>query len=198
MKNNKGLIIAISIAAVVFCLSCCCCSSVFFSRNKNEKNKNVSEITENGTESAVTASELTTEELTNGESTVEATTEDVKIILQSTVTGEYGRKLTLNANTDMPVDKYLYKVPAGKYSATTTFEKMASFYIVKDEIALTGSSEYPEEFQIVSDVYMLTAGDNDFNGTAKKEIVFEIAEDENIVIPGDNSDVYLILQSVKE
>ena len=45
-------------------------------------------------------------------------------VLTADETGEYGRIVTLNANTDMPVDKYLYKIPAGKYKVTTDHKKL--------------------------------------------------------------------------
>lgn len=100
-------------------------------------------------------------------------------------TGEYGRVVTLNKDTDLPVDKYLYKLPAGTYKVTTTNEKMASFFIVKDEITIEeGNTDYPEILDYVSTTgYQLTAGEDDFNGHAKKEVVVTIAEDESVSIP---------------
>ncbi len=107
-------------------------------------------------------------------------------VLTADETGEYGRIVTLNANTDMPVDKYLYKIPAGNYKVTTDHKKLAAFSIVKDEIG-TEDTDYPEVLQYVGDTaqYLLTAGDDDFNGTAKQEVVITIGEDESISIPGD-------------
>lgn len=109
-------------------------------------------------------------------------------------TGEYGKIVTLNKDTDMPVEKYLYKLPAGTYKVTTTDEKMASFFIVKDEIIIDEDNvDYPENLDYVStDGYLMTAGDDDFNGKAKKEVVVTIAEDESISIPpdGDTSQVF--------
>ena len=67
-------------------------------------------------------------------------TEDTIYYLLSGETGEYGRTITLNANTDMP---------------------------------------------------------DDFNGNAKKEVEFEIKEDENIVIPNNDKGVELIV-NIKE
>lgn len=100
-------------------------------------------------------------------------------------TGEYGRVVTLNANTDLPTDKYLYKLPAGIYKVTTTNDKLASFFIVKDEITIEeGNSDYPEILDYVTTTgYQLTAGDDDFNGRAKKEVTVTIGEDESISVP---------------
>lgn len=106
-----------------------------------------------------------------------------------TITGGstlHGTVVTLNADTDMPVDKYLYKLPAGTYKVTTTNEKMAAFSIVKDEITIEeGNTEYPETLNYVSDQYLMTAGEDDFNGHAVKELTVTIGEDESISIPTD-------------
>lgn len=102
--------------------------------------------------------------------------------------GEYGKVVTLNKDTDLPVDKYLYKLPAGTYKVTTTNEKMASFFIVKDETTIEeGSTDYPEILDYVSATgYQLTAGEDDFNGHAKKEVVVTLAEDESVsILNGD-------------
>lgn len=102
-------------------------------------------------------------------------------------TGEYGRVVTLNEDTDMPVDKYLYKLPAGTYKVTTTNEKMSAFSIVKDEITTEeGNTDYPEVLDYVTDgQYLLTAGNDDFNGKASKEVEVTIAEDESVSIPAE-------------
>lgn len=55
-------------------------------------------------------------------------------------TGEYGRKVTLNANSDMPNDKYLYKLPAGTYAITTT-AKGTQISVVKDSTTMEGEIE---------------------------------------------------------
>ena len=99
--------------------------------------------------------------------------------------GKYGTEITLNANTDMPVKKYLYKLPAGSYTVTTTYDKMATFFIVKDKITIEeGNDKYPEILDYVSEGYLLTAGDNDFNGTAKKSVDIELKADESIQTVG--------------
>ena len=100
--------------------------------------------------------------------------------------GEYGKKVVLNKNSNMPVTKYLYKLPAGTYKVTTSFKKMASFFIVKDQIKTTPGNEYPEEIDIVGTGYLLTAGDDDFNGRAKKEVDITLKEDESIQVVGNN------------
>jgi len=101
------------------------------------------------------------------------------------VLGEYGREVTLNKNSDMPVKKYLYKLPAGTYKVTTTYDKMANFFIVKDKIGVeAGNTDYPEVLDYVGNAYMLTAGDDDFNGKAKKEVVITLGEDESVQITG--------------
>ncbi len=109
-------------------------------------------------------------------------------------TGEYGRIVTLNATTDLPVDKYLYKIPSGKYTISTTFDKLTSAWIVKDEITTEDNPDYPEVLQYVGEALQLTAGDNDFNGNAKKEIDIEIAEDESILIPNNDKGTEFILK----
>lgn len=105
--------------------------------------------------------------------------------------GEYGKEVTLNQNSDMPTKKYLYKLPAGTYKATTSFNKMANFFIVKDEtITVSNNTEYPEELNYVGEAYLLTAGDNDFNGHAKKEVTITLGEDESVQVVGTNTFVF--------
>ena len=105
--------------------------------------------------------------------------------------GEYGKKVILNANTDMPAEKYLYKLPAGTYVVTTNFEKLANFYIVKDEITTEeGNTEYPEVLNYVSEAYMLTNGDNDFNGKASKSVEITLGEDESIQVVGTQTIIF--------
>lgn len=120
----------------------------------------------------------------------EETKQTVKYELTGEELGEYGKEVILNKDTDMPAKKYLYKLPAGKYKATTTFEKMATFYIVKDEVVKTGTDTYPEELNYVSEQYGLTAGTNDFNGMAKKEVEFTLNEDESILLIGTNKFIF--------
>lgn len=85
----------------------------------------------------------------------------------------------------MPAKKYLYKLSAGTYKATTSFNKVASFFIVKDTTTQeSGDSQYPETFNYVGEAYLLTAGDDDFNGKAKKDATITLAGDESIQIVG--------------
>ena len=98
--------------------------------------------------------------------------------------GTFGKIITLNANSDMPVTKYLYKLPEGNYIVTTTYDKMASFFIVKDKIVNNGDEKYPEELDYVGEGYLLTNGDDDFNGRAKKSVEISIAIDESISLVG--------------
>lgn len=95
------------------------------------------------------------------------------IAISSEKPGEYGRLVTLNANSDMPAEMYFYKVPAGNYKVTTDFKKEASINIVKDEVKNTGSGMYPEELVYVGETYKLTAGE---------EIRITIGEDESILL----------------
>ena len=84
----------------------------------------------------------------------------------------------------MPDDRYLYKIPAGKYKVITTWSKMTSFGIVNDnnEKAIDPDTNY-EYMQHVGDDYSLTAGEDDFNGHAEKEVVITLGEDESIWLP---------------
>lgn len=111
--------------------------------------------------------------------------------------GEYGTAVILNKDTDMPVEKHLYKIPEGKYKVTTTNDKLTSFFIVKDEVGIEeGNEDYPENLQYVSEEYDLTAGSNDFGGRAKKEVTIEIASDESISLPTDKD--IIIVEEVLE
>ncbi len=119
--------------------------------------------------------------------TVNTSTQAIKYTIIGETLGKYGKEVTLNQNSDMPVKKYLYKLPAGTYKATTTFDKMASFFIVKDEIGLeTNNNDYPETLNYVGEAHLLTAGDNDFNGKAKKEVTVTLGEDESISVVSTN------------
>jgi hypothetical protein len=91
--------------------------------------------------------------------------------------GEYGKKITLNANTDLPVDKYLYKIPVGKYKVTTTNQKMTSFFIVKDDIVKNKDEKYSEELNIVES-YLINNSD---------DIEIELKSDESIQIIDNDS-----------
>lgn len=114
-----------------------------------------------------------------------------KYVLVGEELGEYGRKVFLNKNTDMPVEKYLYKLPAGTYTVTTTNEKMSAFGIVKDEIGIEeGNTDYPEILQYVGQQYLLTAGDDDFNGNASKSVVVTLAEDECFQLIGTDTFIF--------
>ena len=105
--------------------------------------------------------------------------------------GQYGKKVTLNEDSDMPVDKYIYKLPAGKYIVTTTTDKAAQFSVVKDEVIIEDvESNYPENFQYVGDQYMLTAGDDDFNGHAKKSVIVTLGEDESFLLIGTDTFIF--------
>lgn len=95
------------------------------------------------------------------------------IAISSEKPGEYGRLVTLNANSDMHAEMCFYKVPAGNYKVTTDFKKEASINIVKDEVKNTGSGMYPEELVYVGETYKLTAGE---------EIRITIGEDESILL----------------
>lgn len=111
-------------------------------------------------------------------------TQRIKYILIGENLGTFGKTITLNANSDMPVTKYLYKLQEGNYIVTTTYDKMASFFIVKDKIVNNGDEKYPEELDYVGESYFLTNGDDDFNGRAKKSVEISIASDESISLIG--------------
>lgn len=98
--------------------------------------------------------------------------------------GVYGRKIVLNKDSDFPVTKYLYKLPAGEYKVTTTNPKLATFFIAKDQTKITSDPKYPEELDYVGSSYMLTAGSDDFNGNAKKEVTITLKEDESVQTVG--------------
>ena len=90
----------------------------------------------------------------------------------------------MNANSNAPASKYLYKLPSGKYKVNTTYEKMASFSIVKDQIKIdSDNKDCPETLDYVKGKsYLLTAGKDDLNGKAKKEVEVTISEDESVQI----------------
>ena len=105
---------------------------------------------------------------------------EIKYRIVSDVLGDYGKDVVLNANTDYPVKKRLYKIPSGTYEVSTEGNRIATFFIVKDKVANTGDPPYVEELDYVSSQYFLTNGTNDLNGTAKKSVIVEIKDDESI------------------
>lgn len=123
-------------------------------------------------------------------STTSNNTKGAKYTLVGGTTGEYGKEVVLNKDTDLPATKYLYKIPAGTYNVTTTYEKLSEFWIVKDEVVRTGTEEYPEELSYVGEAHDLTNGDNDFNGRASKELAVTIAEDESVLINGTETLIF--------
>ena len=125
------------------------------------------------------------------EQTQQTKTATGKYVLVGEELGEYGKKIVLNENTDMPVDKFLYKLPAGEYKVSTTKDKVASFFIVKDEIGREeGNSEYPDVLQYVGEGYRITAGDDDFNGTVKKSVTVTLHEDESFQLVGTDEFIF--------
>jgi hypothetical protein len=109
--------------------------------------------------------------------------------------GEYGREVVLNAKSDMPVSKFLYKIPAGKYQVTTDAKKVASFFVVKDEINNNGDEKYPEELIPVSEGYNLTASPEDYDEKlAVPEVIIEVQEDESIQVVGKDTLFFTPLQ----
>ena len=114
-----------------------------------------------------------------------------KYVLTGEELGEYGREVILNADTDMPTSKYLYKLPAGNYIVTTTNEKFSSFYIVKDNITTEDNPEYPEILQYVSNNgYLLTAGEDDLNGNAAKSVTVTLLTDESFQLVGTDTFIF--------
>ena len=132
-----------------------------------------------------TTSEKNLEEKINTNTIIEPISEIYTITGEEL--GEYGKKIILNANTDMPVSKYLYKLPSGTYDIKTTDKKYATFWLVKDQIIKNSDNDYPEELEYVNEQYMLTSGEDDFNGKAKKNIQIEIHSDESILIIGNST-----------
>lgn len=105
---------------------------------------------------------------------------EVKYRIVSDYLGDYGKDITLNANTDSPTTKRLYKIPSGTYEVSTETNKYATFFIVKDKVANNGKAPYVEELEYVSSQYTLTNGENDLNGTAKKTVIITLNDDESI------------------
>ena len=105
---------------------------------------------------------------------------EVKYRIVSDYLGDYGKDIVLNANTDSPTTKRLYKIPSGTYEVSTETNKYATFFIVKDKVANNGKAPYIEELEYVSSQYTLTNGSNDLNGTAKKSVIITLNDDESI------------------
>ena len=105
---------------------------------------------------------------------------EVKYRIVSDYLGDYGKDIVLNANTDSPTTKRLFKIPSGTYEVSTTTNKFATFFIVKDKIILEKEDKYPESLDYVSNQYILTNGSNDLNGTAKKSVIITLKDDESI------------------
>ena len=63
---------------------------------------------------------------TTTDSSTNTNEQAVKYTITGETLGQYGKEITLNKDSDMPVKKYLYKLPAGTYKVTTTFDKMAT------------------------------------------------------------------------
>ena len=105
---------------------------------------------------------------------------EVKYRIVSDVLGYYGKDVVLNANTDSPTTKRLFKIPSGTYEVSTETNKFATFFIVKDKVILEKEDKYPESLDYVSNQYILTNGSNDLNGTAKKSVIITLNDDESI------------------
>lgn len=112
--------------------------------------------------------------------------ENIQYTITGETLGELGKEIILNKNTDMPTTKYLYKLPEGSYKVTTNTTGLGNFYIVKDEIT-TEDTAYPEILNYVGSAYMLTNGNNTFNGKAKKEVTITLKDDESIQIVGNDT-----------
>ena len=117
-------------------------------------------------------------------------TQSKKYILTGESVGKYGKEVILNKNTDLPTTKYLYKISSGNYKVTTTYEKIAVFYIVKDEINTTGNAEYPEELNYVGEAYTLTNGNDVLNEQINKSVEITILDDESIEIVGTETLIF--------
>ena len=149
-------------------------------------------VIEQGNSVSVTseAKQAEDNDVTERKAVSEAKASTEKYVLVGEELGEYGRKVILNENTYMPVEKYLYKLPAGTYTVTTTKEKVSCFSVVKDEIGIEeGNTDYPETLQYVGQQYLLTAGNDDFNGTVSKSVVVTLEEDESFQLVG--TDVFV-------
>lgn len=107
----------------------------------------------------------------------ETNNSEISYTLTGETLGEYGKKITLNKDTDMPVEKYLYKLPAGSYVITTSEDKTVAFNIVKDKIITNKDEKYPEELDYVEN--------NLIKQNEKKTITLK--DDESIQIIGKST-----------
>lgn len=105
---------------------------------------------------------------------------ETKYRIVSDYLGDNGKDIVLNANSDSPTTKRLFKIPSGTYEVSTETRKFATFFIVKDKIILEKEDKYPESLDYVSNQYILTNGSNDLNGTAKKSVIITLNDDESI------------------
>lgn len=105
---------------------------------------------------------------------------EVKYRIVSDYLGDNGKDIVLNANSDSPTTKRLFKIPSGTYEVSAETNKFATFFIVKDKIILEKEDKYPESLDYVSNQYILTNGSNDLNGTAKKSVIITLNDDESI------------------
>lgn len=121
------------------------------------------------------------------EQTTEETEEDESVVYVLDSNSEYRKVITLNPNSDGPVEKVLYKVPVGKYKATTDFEKVAPLGVVKDELNQI-EGDYPDELNYVTEIFTITGNPEDFSEElAKVEVVFDVGADESISVPNDTT-----------
>ena len=98
--------------------------------------------------------------------------------------GEYGHIVTVNKNTDKPVDNYVYKLDSGQYKVTA--DGTVAFSIIKDGIAINENNEaYPEKLDCVGSAHILS--ENDLNNEANVEEIITINDDESIFVPTVNS-----------
>lgn len=165
---KKFLLLVLCAVLMTMCLTACGDSS----SKPSNKSKSTTTTTQKNETSSI-------------ETTTTAPKESKKYALKGGELGDFGKEVVLNKNTDMPTTKYLYKLPAGNYKATTELTSVAAFSIVKDAIGVDNNNpQYPEVLQYSGEVsqYRITAGDNDFNGTVKKEYTITLSADESILI----------------
>ena len=128
------------------------------------------------------------------EQTTEETEEVESVVYVLDSNSEYRKVITLNPDTDGPVEKVLYKVPTGKYKATTDFKKVAPLGVVKDELNQI-EGDYPDELNYVTEIFTITGNPEYFNEKlAKVEVIIEVGADESISVPNDTT---IKLQEVK-
>lgn len=172
-KLKKWLkIVIIAIAWILYLL-------IGFSGNNSQSSNENKEPIEN-----VISSEDTVPDEENNIATTDSDKKETTYTIIGEKTGKYGKIITLNKDTDMPVDKYLYKLPAGKYKVTTNDTTMASVFVVKDETGIEeDNTDYPEILQYVSEGYNLMVGD-DLNGHASDSCEISISKDESFQVVG--------------